>query len=122
MNYEIREFTGLTFRLPSYLLRHLLQRGWLPPPRFIVRFKILYRVMQPLIQHCLLSKMVYLNLKYVIATRSYDFFYIYAKSHWKYHTFEGYYICSFSKLRHKVHQNVRKCSLTFPLQNGIVTF
>src|SRR6218665_1128592 len=30
----------------------------------------------------------------------------------KYHTFEGYYICSFSKLRHKVHQKVRKCSLT----------
>ena len=22
------------------------------------------------------------------------------------HTFEGYYICSFSKLRHKVHQKV----------------
>src|SRR6218665_392185 len=49
-------------------------------------------------------------------------FYIYAKSHWKYHTSEGYYICSFSKLRHKVHQKVRKCSLTFPLQDGIVTF
>src|SRR6218665_3369272 len=49
-------------------------------------------------------------------------FYIYAESHWKYHTFEGYYICSFSKLRHKVNQKVRKCSLTFPLGNGIVTF
>src|SRR6218665_1167697 len=58
--------------------------------------------------------MVYLNIKYVIATRSYEFFYLYAKSHWKYHTFEGYYICSFSKLSHKVHQKVRKCSLTFP--------
>src|SRR6218665_726690 len=66
--------------------------------------------------------MLYLNVKYVIATRSYDFFYLYAKPHWKYHTFEGYYICTFSKLRHKVHQKVRKCSLTFPLQNGIVTF
>ena len=48
--------------------------------------------------------------------------YIYAKSHWKYHTFEGYYICSFSELRHKIHQQVRKCSLTFHLNNGIVTF
>src|SRR6218665_3959809 len=48
--------------------------------------------------------------------------YIYAKSHFKYHTFEGYYICIFSKLRRKVHQKVWKCSLTFPLQNGIVTF
>ena len=46
----------------------------------------------------------------------------YATSHWKYHTFEGYYIRSFSKLRHKVHQNVWKCSLTFPLRDGIVTF
>ena len=45
--------------------------------------------------------MVYLNVKYVIATRSYELYiYIYAESHWKYHTFEGYYICSFSKLRH----------------------
>ena len=48
------------------------------PLRFRVRFKILCRVIQPLIQHCLLRKMVYLNVKYVIATRSYDFFYIYA--------------------------------------------
>jgi len=32
--------------------------------------------------------------------------YIYAKSHWKYHSFEGYYTCSFSKLRHKAHQQV----------------
>jgi len=36
--------------------------------------------------------MVYLNVKYVIATRSYEFFCTYAKSQWKYHTFEGYYI------------------------------
>jgi len=35
-----------------------------------------------------------------------NFVYIYAKSHWKYQTFEGYYICSFSKLRQKVHQKV----------------
>src|SRR6218665_725472 len=68
--------------------------------------------------------MVYFNVKYVIVTRSYEFFYIYAKSHWKYHTFEGYYTrsCSFSKLRHKAHHKVRKCSLTFPLKNCIVTF
>jgi len=50
--------------------------------------------------------MVYLNVKYVIAARSYDFFYIYAESYWKYHTFEGYYTCSFSKLRHKAHEKV----------------
>src|SRR6218665_135007 len=49
--------------------------GWLPPPLgFRVRFKILYRVIQPLIQHCLLHKMVYLNIIYVIATRNYEFF------------------------------------------------
>ena len=45
--------------------------------------------------------------------------YIYAESHWKYHTVEGYYNCSFSKLRHKAHQKVCKCSPTFPLRNGI---
>ena len=44
------------------------------PLRFRVRFKILYRVIQPLIQHCLLLKMVYLNIIYVIATRNYTFF------------------------------------------------
>jgi len=38
-------------------------------------------------------------------------FYIYAKSHWKYHIFEVYYICSFSKLRHKAYQKLWKCSL-----------
>ena len=76
------------------------------PLRFSVRFTILYRAIQRLIQHCLLSKMVYLNVKYVITTRSYEFFYVYAESHWKYHTSEGYYICSFSKLKHKVYQKV----------------
>jgi len=51
------------------------------------------------------------------------FFYIYAESHWKYHTFDrSLLFCSCSKLRHKTSQNVRKCSLTFPLKNGIVTF
>src|SRR6218665_2491934 len=82
----------------------------------------MYRVIQRVIQNCLLSKMVYLNVKYVIAIRSYELFYLYAESHWKCHTFEGYYTCSFSKLRHKAHQQVRKCSLTFPLKNDIVTF
>jgi len=46
-------------------------------------------------------------------------FYIYAEFYWKYHTFEGYYICSVSKLRHKAHKKVCKCSPTFPLRNGI---
>src|SRR6218665_3058711 len=51
-------------------------KGWVvtTPTGFRVRFKILYRVIQPLIQHCLLHKMVYLNIIYVIATRNYDFF------------------------------------------------
>src|SRR6218665_233048 len=54
-----------------FIVTSATKGGWLPPhPRFRVRFKILYRV----IQHCLLSKMVYFNLKYVIATRSYEFF------------------------------------------------
>src|SRR6218665_1120065 len=43
--------------------------------RFSVRFKILYRIIQRLIRHCLLRKMVYLNIIYVIATRNYEFFY-----------------------------------------------
>jgi len=43
------------------------------PNRFSVWFKILYLEKQRLIQHCLLSKMVYLNIKYDIATRNYDF-------------------------------------------------
>src|SRR6218665_1215491 len=29
--------------------------------------------------------------------------------------------CSCSKMRHKAHRKVLKCSLTFPLKNGIVT-
>src|SRR6218665_200607 len=49
------------------------------------------------------------------------FFYVYPESNWKYHTFEGYNICSFSKLRHNALQRVCKCSLTFPLQSCIVT-
>src|SRR6218665_213942 len=48
--------------------------GGYHPPRFSVRFKILYRVIQALIYHCLLRNMVYLNIIYVIATRNYDFF------------------------------------------------
>src|SRR6218665_2096279 len=44
------------------------------PLDLVFWFKILYRVIKSLIQHCLLSKMAYLNVKYVIATRNYDFF------------------------------------------------
>ena len=43
-----------------------------------------------------------------------NFVYIYAKSHWKYHTFDRYYSCCSTKLRHKTQQKVFKCSLTFP--------
>src|SRR6218665_977302 len=49
--------------------------GGYHPPRFRVRLKILYRVIQPLIQHCLVRRAVYSNIIYVIATRNYDFFY-----------------------------------------------
>src|SRR6218665_493585 len=42
--------------------------------RFCVRFKIVcYRVILRLNQHCLLRRMVYLNIIYVIATRNYEF-------------------------------------------------
>src|SRR6218665_3527201 len=67
----------LTFRLPSYFLRHRLPRkGWVvtTPLRFSVWYKILYSIIQRLIQHCLLNKIVYLNIKYVIATLNYEFF------------------------------------------------
>ena len=47
--------------------------GGYHPPRFRVRFQILYRVIQVLIQHCLLRRMVYLSIIYVIATRNYEF-------------------------------------------------
>ena len=47
---------------------------------------------------------------------------MYAESHWRYPTFERYYTCSCSKLRYQTHQKVWKCSPTFPLPIGIVTF
>ena len=45
---------------------------WLQPFRFRALFQISYCVIQRLIQHCFLSKMVYLNVKYIIASRHYD--------------------------------------------------
>src|SRR6218665_895894 len=57
-----------------FIVTSATKRGWIPPPRFSVRFKILYRVIQPSIQHCLLRKMFYLNIIYVIANRNYEFF------------------------------------------------
>jgi len=66
-------------------------------------------------QNCFLIKPVYLNVKYVIATRNYEFFlYTYAKSHLKYHAFDRYYSCSNTKLRHKTqksYENVASHSL-----------
>ena len=47
LNVHVGLFAGLTFRLPSSLLRHRLPRGWwwwLPPHRFSVWFKVLYRI------------------------------------------------------------------------------
>jgi len=49
-------------------------------------------------------------------------FFIIPKISLEYCTFKGYYTCSFSKLRHKAHQKVGNCSLTFPQQNGLATF
>ena len=47
------------------------------PKEGVVRFSVffkLHRVIQPLIQQCFMSKMVYLNVKYLIATRNYELF------------------------------------------------
>src|SRR6218665_2395599 len=67
--------------------------------------KLSYRVIQRLIQHCLLSKMAYLNVKHVITTRRYEFFIYRSTQNFigniTLSSSEGYYICSFSKLRHK---------------------
>jgi len=68
----------MTFNLQAtklFILTSATKKGWLLTPlRFRVRFKILYCVIQSLIQHCLLHEMVYLNLIYVIANRKYEFF------------------------------------------------
>src|SRR6218665_2794073 len=64
----------LNLQATNFIVTSATKGGWLPPPRIRVRFKILYSVIHRLIQHYLLSKMVYLNVKYFIATRSYDFF------------------------------------------------
>src|SRR6218665_2119150 len=48
--------------------------GGYHPPRFCVRFKILYRVIQVLIQNCLLRRMVNFNIICVIVTQNYEFF------------------------------------------------
>src|SRR6218665_3356825 len=70
------DVTFLTLGLPSYFLRNRLPRGVVTTtPRFSVWFKILHRLIQRLIRHYFLSKMVYLNIKYVIVTRNYDLLY-----------------------------------------------
>ena len=50
--------------------------------------------------------MVSFNVKYVIATRTYDFFYYTQNLIGNITLFDGYYTCSFSKLRYKAHQKV----------------
>ena len=47
--------------------------GYHPLHRFSVWFKISYRVVQRLIKHICLGKMVYLDVKYITANRNYDF-------------------------------------------------
>jgi len=51
--------------------QHFCDIGYhrLPPPRFNSWFKISYRVIQRLIQHICLSKILYLDVKYMIAHR-----------------------------------------------------
>jgi len=72
---DCSKFKSLTFRLPSYFLWRRLPTGVITTPlRFRVRFNILYRAIHPLIQHCLLRKMVSLNIINVIATWNYEFF------------------------------------------------
>src|SRR6218665_987933 len=69
-NCKLKTSKALLKSLPH----HGTKGGGNHPLRFRVRFKILYRVIQPLIQQCLLHKMVYLNIIYVIATRNYESF------------------------------------------------
>ena len=55
----------LTINLPAtklFIVTSVPRGGGYHPPRFRVRFKILYRVIQVLIQHCLLRRLVYLNI------------------------------------------------------------
>jgi len=47
--------------------------GYHPLPSFRVWFKISYRVIHRLIQHIFLSKMVYLDVKYMTENRNYEF-------------------------------------------------
>src|SRR6218665_1087628 len=61
-------------RATKLFLRQRLPRCGYHSHRFSVWFKILYRRIRQLIQHLFLSKTMYLNIKYVIATRSYEFF------------------------------------------------
>src|SRR6218665_215083 len=61
----------INLQATKLFLRHRLPKG-LVVTRFSVWFKILYCViyMLRLIQHCLRSKVLYFNVKYVIATRT----------------------------------------------------
>ena len=75
---DARYFNLQANRTKLFIVASPTKGGWLvvTPLRFIVRFKILYRVIKRLIQHCLLRKMVYLTIIiYVIATRNYEFLY-----------------------------------------------
>jgi len=66
----------LRVKLPAtklFIVTSATKGGVTTPLRFRVKFKILCRIVQRLIQHCLLRKMVYLNIMYVIATRNYEF-------------------------------------------------
>src|SRR6218665_43887 len=60
--------------------------------RFDVWFKISYRVIQRLIQHIFLSKMVYLDLKYTPAIRNYEFLITGISSQCGWHTLSPYYL------------------------------
>jgi len=57
-----------------FIVTSVTKGGGYHPLRFRVRFKILSRVIQRFIQHCLLRRMLYLNIIHVIATLNNEFF------------------------------------------------
>jgi len=63
----------INLQATKVFLCHRLPRVWVvtTPLGNHLGLKISYRVIQRLIQHCFLSKMVYLYVKYMIAARNY---------------------------------------------------
>ena len=72
---EVYDISPWTFNLQATRLFIVTSatKGVVTPLRISVWFKTLNRVIQQLIHHCFLSEMVYMSVKYVIATRNYEF-------------------------------------------------